>query len=238
MKKTVAQIRKILWDGRFSLLRTVWFIFRVLPLSQAIYLPIIMSWRTRVVGCRKGSIEIVGKVQPGMIVFGFTASRDLVSYVNKKSYLEIGPNAKLVFRGNAYFGQHFSVLIRESTMNVGNGFSCNAGCSFSCVTGISIGDDCLFGGEIVVRDSDGHTIYQINDTVPKIDLVPIKNKFPVVIGNYVWVCNNCSVLKGSSIGDDSVVAYGSMVTRRFENNNVLIGGIPATILKSNIQWRA
>lgn len=58
----------------------------------------------------------------------------------------------------------------------------------------------------------------------------------IKIGNHVWLAANSSVLKGSTVGDDSVVAYGAVVSKNMEQRNVIIGG-QNRILRTNTNWR-
>ena len=44
------------------------------------------------------------------------------------------------------------------------------------------------------------------------------------------------IFKDVSIADNTVVANGSVVTKSFDKENVLLGGCPAKILKENINW--
>lgn len=53
---------------------------------------------------------------------------------------------------------------------------------------------------------------------------------PVTIGNNVWVGANTTILPGVTIGDFSVVAAGSVVTKDVPSG-VLVGGIPAKVIK-------
>ncbi|HEY9752233.1 MAG TPA: hypothetical protein V6C46_04750, partial [Coleofasciculaceae cyanobacterium] len=52
----------------------------------------------------------------------------------------------------------------------------------------------------------------------------------------VWIASHVSILKGVSIPDNSIVATRSVVTKSFNMQNTLIGGVPAKVLKNNINW--
>ena len=95
---------------------------------------------------------------------------------------------------------------------------------------ISIGDNCLFSYDVIVRTSDTHTIY---DNRTKEVLNCSKN---IKIGNHVWVAARAIILKGVEISDNSVIAAGSIVTKKFTEPNALIAGIPAKIKKREINW--
>lgn len=53
----------------------------------------------------------------------------------------------------------------------------------------------------------------------------------VSIGSNCWLGANCVILPGVSLGDHTVVAAGSVVSKSFTEGNLLIGGVPAKILK-------
>ena len=95
----------------------------------------------------------------------------------------------------------------------------------------SIGNDCMFGQNIKFMLGDNHRIYDIN-TNEQLNA----SKRGIKIGNHVWLARNVVMLKDTSIADNSVVAYGSLVTKNFLKENILIGGYPAKELKENINW--
>jgi len=57
-------------------------------------------------------------------------------------------------------------------------------------------------------------------------------KDPIKIGKYCWIGMNAVILPGVKIGDFTIVAAGSIVTKSFEEGHVLIGGVPAKPIKS------
>ena len=193
---------------RLSFVKSLYLNFKVLPLSKAIRLPIFVSGYTKIRGnLNKGSIRINGNISPGMILLGFGGSKDLYDYNSRKNYLEISGRGYLVFEGKARFSPHFSILIVDSAMEIGNGFTCNNSCSFSCVSGIKIGEDCLFGGNVIIRDSDGHSVFSIADNGERILKESVS---PVCIGNHVWICNKCDILKGVSIASNNIVKVSAL----------------------------
>jgi maltose O-acetyltransferase len=52
----------------------------------------------------------------------------------------------------------------------------------------------------------------------------------IIIGDDVWIGMDCTILGGVSIGNGSVVAAGSVVTKSIPDN-VLVGGVPAKVIK-------
>ena len=58
----------------------------------------------------------------------------------------------------------------------------------------------------------------------------------IIIGNHVWIGAHSTILKGSNIKNGSIIAIKSLVSSYFENENIIIGGIPAKELKRNIYW--
>lgn len=113
---------------------------------------------------------------------------------------------------NADYGQN---------IKVGKNVFINSGCCFQDQGGIEIGDDALIGQQVV--------IVTINH-----DFIPEKrgNMFPapVKIGNRVWIGAHATILSGVTIGDNSIIAAGAVVTKDVPAN-VVVAGVPAKIIK-------
>jgi acetyltransferase-like isoleucine patch superfamily enzyme len=95
---------------------------------------------------------------------------------------------------------------------------------------ILIGNDCLFAYDIDLRTGDSHSIIDI------ISNKRINYAQNIIIGNHVWIASHVSILKGANILSNSIVATRSVVTKSFDKENILLGGVPAKILKENITW--
>ena len=107
-------------------------------------------------------------------------------------------------------------------INLGKRIFINAGCRFQDQGGISIGDDCLIGHNAVLATLN-------HDLSPsrRADMHPA----PITLGRNVWLGSNVTVLPGISIGDDSVVAAGAVVTRDVAAGSVVVGS-PARVIRS------
>lgn len=92
-----------------------------------------------------------------------------------------------------------------------------------------IGKKCLFGPGCTFITGDHRTdvigmhIYDCNEKRQENDL-------PIVIEDGVWCGANVTILKGVTIGKDSIVAAGAVVTKSFPPYSI-IGGVPAKLLK-------
>ena len=214
--------------------KTIFLNFKLFPFKTAIKMPLIIG-KYSSMKVKRGSICIEGRVKSGMITFGVGGSPDMMKYESRKNVFFVSDGGKVVFKGRAHFATHTSVFVSASTMEFGNNFSCNVGCRFSSVAGISFGSDCLVGGACVVRDSDGHKIFDCDDSF--VATREHASCLPVSIGDHVWLANNSSVLKGVSIDSNNVVAYGSVVVKSVEGNYQIVGGYPAKVVKTNIIWK-
>ncbi|RFZ94850.1 acyltransferase [Mucilaginibacter conchicola] len=95
---------------------------------------------------------------------------------------------------------------------------------------ITIGSGCLFAYGIDIRCGDSHSIIDLGNKER------INHAKDVVIGNKVWMAAHTTVLKGVTILDNCVVATKAIVTRSPGLSNVILGGIPAKVIKKNISW--
>ena len=227
----INKVISLLWNYKFSLIKTLYINFKTLRFVDAIRLPIVVSRHVKIKNAKKGSIVIKHPLKPFMIRFGFGGSEDLYYYNLTKSVLFFRNSGKIIFNGNsARFSPHFSILVDDSVMEFGDGFTCNNGCSFSSTHGIKFGDDCLVGCHVIVRDSDGHKIihYDTSSFDCKTEMVEI--------GNHVWICNNCNILKGVTIGNNNIVSYNTMCVKSVTEENCIIGGHVGKVIKHGVSW--
>ena len=97
-------------------------------------------------------------------------------------------------------------------------------------TKIIVGENSLFSQEITIRTGDSHSVL---DVCSGERINPSKD---VIIGAHCWICHSVKILKGSSIGNNSIVATGAIVSGKSYPDHCIVGGIPAKFIKSNIDW--
>jgi len=145
---------------------------------------------------------------------------------NLKTTFIMKENSKLLVLGKFYIYTGCKVVLREnSELILGNGSFINVDSKIYCKEKIEIGENTFIGEEVIIRDTDEHSI--IRKTY--------NNTLPIKIGNHVWIGMRSMILKGVTIGDNSIIAAGSVVTKDVPNN-CLVAGNPAKIIKENIDW--
>src|SRR5262249_4183280 len=93
---------------------------------------------------------------------------------------------------------------------------------------IRIGKNTLIGTDCVIFDSDFHVAWPPDG---RTSYAGDEVDAPVTIGNNVWFGARCMVLKGVTIGDNCVIAAGSIVTKSLPPNS-LAAGNPAKVVKT------
>ena len=106
-------------------------------------------------------------------------------------------------------------------IHIGENVFINACCHFQDHGGVTLGDGCQIGHNVVFATLN-HGIEPENRrfTYPA----------PIVLGRNVWVGSNSTILQGVTIGDNSVVAAGAVVTKDVPADTI-VGGVPARVIK-------
>jgi acetyltransferase-like isoleucine patch superfamily enzyme len=95
---------------------------------------------------------------------------------------------------------------------------------------IQIGDDCMLSHHIDIRCGDSHSIIDLK-TERRINYAK-----PVKIGNHCWIGAHVQILKGVTIGAQSVIGIRSVVTKDLPDH-CIAAGIPAVPVKEGVIWK-
>lgn len=99
------------------------------------------------------------------------------------------------------------------------------GATLHCNLSITIADHCRCGPGVILCDNDSHRVAR---SVQERALSPAAA--PIVLEENVWLGMRTIVLKGVTIGANTIVAAGSVVTRSLPGN-VIAGGVPARVIR-------
>jgi acetyltransferase-like isoleucine patch superfamily enzyme len=146
-------------------------------------------------------------------------------------------NGRLVIQGpgrvvfgddvNAWCHAEKNVLITftpDSLITIGSGTRLN-GAGIQAYTTVSVGPRCILGSTLVF-DSDFHPL----DPAHRHDPDAPVSCAPITIGCNVWLGGQSAVLKGVTIGDNSVAAFRAVVASDVPAN-VVVAGNPARVVK-------
>lgn len=139
---------------------------------------------------------------------------------------------KIIFGNNVKIGAFSTISCTSHMSKFGIGFSIgnNSGVGkfteFGSSGGIVIGDDVIMGSYVSFH-SENHNFNNSNKLIREQGVTSTGIK----LGNNIWVGAKVTFLDGCEIGDNCVIAAGAVVKGVFPNN-VIIGGVPAKILKN------
>ena len=214
---------KMFLQAFLSLPKTLWFNFRYFPLRTAVKLPVLIAYNLKIIEMHPGTVRFDSDISRFMIKLGFGGSDSIAEHIGSIC-IEKG---EVIFGGKASMSKGVNIRC-SGKLKIGSNFYANKNCTIWCSDNIEIGNDVLLGWNITFRDSDGHMV--VADNLPR----PISGH--IKVGNHTWICSECHLLKNSGLGNDCVLGYGSLLTKTFEDNNVLIVGCPATVVRKNTNW--
>ena len=117
----------------------------------------------------------------------------------------------------------------DGKLEIGSGTYLNPNSHLVVHQAITIGRNCAIGWNFQAMDTDLHQMLDSSGRA-------IGSDQPIAIGNRVWVGANVTVCKGVHIGDGAVIATGSVVTRNV-SAGTMVGGVPARLIKENVNWK-
>ena len=150
---------------------------------------------------------------------------NFVAINSNHSLLYIGPSSRKISNLNIFF--KFS---KNNYCHIKEGFSCGqTEIMLSENANVDIGEDCMFSDNVKIWNFDGHAILDENGKC-------INHAKGILIGKHVWLGKDVTISKGAIVSDGSIVGQKSLVTSKFYEPKVILGGIPAKIIRKSITW--
>lgn len=143
-----------------------------------------------------------------------------------------GKNNKIILQEGAYLrGAELYIEDNNCTIEIGANTYIGHHSHFACTedgSTLTVGSKCMISSYVQVRTGDSHSILDMegNRINPAAD---------VNIGDHCWLGEGCHIMKGVTLERDTIVSTGAIVTKS-AGPNVLLGGVPAKVIKENVNW--
>ena len=156
-------------------------------------------------------------VPSNLIEYFFSPSSNSLRIVNFLFQKVFGINGDIKFMVHYTSKVNGEIILGKDVVRY---FANSGGCYFSAINGIEIGDGTIFAPGVKVISAN-HDISNFDEHI-KIQ--------PIRIGKNCWLGANAVILPGVQLGNGVIVAAGAVVNKSFKDN-VLVGGVPAKIIK-------
>jgi acetyltransferase-like isoleucine patch superfamily enzyme len=139
--------------------------------------------------------------------------------------LEIGKHATLHMGRWSWIGHGSKIRVHEGEVSIGAKTVMGQECTISAYQHVSIGRECIVADRVMLIDFD-HGVVEVDRPIRLQGIY----KRDVRVGNNVWMGYGACILRGVTIGDNSIVGTSAVVTKEVPANAV-VGGIPARVLR-------
>ena len=208
--------------NRLNITKTIYFNLKAFPFEIAIKLPVLIYGNIRIFSV--GEVLLDSVVKKGMISLGkYVSSESFRSFSTWDNHGQVIIKGRLIFN-NGFLFRNYGVCEFGRNVNLGSNLE------IFCQEKIIWGNNVRTAANGFYMDTDGHFMFDLN--TQKVS----KMTNPIIIGNSVWLGNSVRLKKGTIIPDKTIVASFSVLGKDYtkEGERLVIGGIPATILKRNI----
>jgi acetyltransferase-like isoleucine patch superfamily enzyme len=139
--------------------------------------------------------------------------------------LEIGEKGRVDFGRFVWIGDKTKIRCHEGRVEIGEKTVIGQECTISAYQHVRIGQQCVIADRAMFIDFD-HGVVEVERPIRQQGIY----KRDVVVGSNVWIGYGACVLRGVSVGDNSIVGTNSVVTKDVPANAV-VAGIPARIIR-------
>jgi len=139
--------------------------------------------------------------------------------------LQTGPEGTMKFGRFVWIGDGTKIRCHEGEVQIGDKTVMGQDCTISAYQKVRIGTECVIADRTMFIDFD-HGVVDIEKPI-RAQGIYMED---VIVGSNVWIGYGACILRGVSVGDNSVIGTNTVVTRDVPANAV-VGGVPARILR-------
>jgi len=157
--------------------------------------------------------------------YGRRLQTDGVCFICPGVKLQINRRATLRIGRWAWIGQGCKIRVHEGEVSIGAKTVIGQECTISAFQHVSLGRECILADRVMLIDFD-HGVTEVERPIRLQGIY----KRDVRIGHNVWIGYGACVLRGVSVGDNSIVGTNSVVTKDVPDNAV-VAGVPAGMIR-------
>lgn len=232
MKFSIKIYRKINLFFQVNWIKTLYINFKLFPFSIAKKLPIIVFGKCYIESL-SGKVIIQAPVKFGMLGLG----QRYEIFRKESGCAEIKLQGTLILKGNAQFGYDYKIFVaKKAVFTLGNMASMASQAKVICTRNIILGDFCRIGSECQLIDTNFH---DLKNSITK--EIYSKNS-DIYLSDYNFISNRVTIMGKTATPKFCTIASNSLSNKNYTSlgENILIGGIPAKLIKENIvrDWEA
>jgi acetyltransferase-like isoleucine patch superfamily enzyme len=139
--------------------------------------------------------------------------------------LEVGRKGRIEFGRFVWIGDRTKIRCHEGRVEIGQKTVMGQECTISAYQRVKIGEQCVIADRAMFIDFD-HGVVEVERPIRLQGIY----KRDVVVGANVWIGYGACILRGVSVGDNSIIGTNSVVTKDVPAN-AIVGGIPARVIR-------
>jgi acetyltransferase-like isoleucine patch superfamily enzyme len=139
--------------------------------------------------------------------------------------LKIEPRGQIRFGRFVWIGDGSKIRCHEGVVEIGAKTVMGQECTISAYRRVRIGEQCVIADRAMFIDFD-HGVVEVERPIRLQGIY----KRDVEVGNNVWIGYGACILRGVSVGDNSVIGTNAVVTKDVPAN-AIVGGVPARIIR-------
>jgi acetyltransferase-like isoleucine patch superfamily enzyme len=150
---------------------------------------------------------------------------DGVCFIHPRVKFEISKGAVVRLGRWCWIGRGCKIRAHEGEVEIGAKTALGQECTISAFQHVSIGRECVIADRVMFIDFD-HGTSEVERPIRRQGIY----KRDVRVGNNVWLGYGACVLRGVTVGDNSVLGTYGVATKDIPPNSVA-GGLPARVLR-------
>ena len=148
-----------------------------------------------------------------------------MAFLGRQVRIQIGKHARLELGPWVWIGRGTKIRCHEGVVRIGAKTVLGEDCTISAYQHVSIGEQCIVADRVMLIDFD-HAVTEVDRPIRVQGIY----KRDVRVGNNVWIGYGAQILRGVTVGDNSIIGASAVVSKDVPANAV-VAGVPARIIR-------